>query len=96
LSYRVYDLLSVLKWDPTVKITQGDYHEVYHCNVYDKLLRLDPVLLSDYRTHYLKTYRQLYDPPAIEEPVIEVMPYAVELRLQDQPKYRWKQLRVAI
>ena len=95
-SYRVYDLLSVLKWDPSVKITEGHYHEVYHCNVYDKLMRLDPVLLSDYRTHYLKTYRQLYDPPAIEEPVIEVMPYAVELRLQDQPKYRWKQLRVAI
>lgn len=95
-SYRIYDLLSVLKWDPSVKITQGNYHEVYHCNVYDKLMRLDPVLLSDYRTHYLKTYRQLYDPPAIKVPEIPDIPYAVELSLQQSPKYHWQQLRIAI
>ena len=62
VSYRVRDLISILNWDPTVRITSGDYHEVYHCNVYDKLLRLDPVLLADYRRHYVQLYQSIYYP----------------------------------
>ena len=96
VSYRIRDLISVLRWDPTVRITQGDYHEVYHCNVFDKLMRLDPVLLSDYRTHFVKTYRQLYERSEIETCEIPPVPDIVEPDIEIDPPPDWEQLKLAV
>jgi len=95
-SKRVFDLLSVLKWDPSVRISQGDYHEVYHCNVYDKLLRLDQVLLSDYRNHYIKTYKQLYQPELFEQAIEVDQPPDPPPVPNVPPSYHWKQLSMAV
>jgi hypothetical protein len=95
-SKRVYDLLSVLRWDPSVRITQGDYHEVYHCNVFDKLMRLDPVLLSDYRSHYVSVYRQLYEASQAQQSETPTLDQDIDLPVKEPPKYHWKQLRIAI
>jgi hypothetical protein len=96
VSYRIRDLISVLRWDPTVRITQGDYHEVYHCNVFDKLMRLDPVLLSDYRTHFVKTYRQLYERSEIEICEVPPVPDIVEPGIKVDPPPDWEQLKLAV
>lgn len=95
-SKRVFDLISVLKWDPSVRITNGDYHEVYHCNVFDKLMRLDPVLLSDYRNHYVNTYKLLYHPQPSKPPPTSIPLVTLDQQVHEPPEYYWKQSRMAI
>lgn len=77
-SYRVYDLLNIMKWDPAVKLLQMDHCEVYYTNVHDLLMRNDSVLLSDYRRHYVQLYRDLYYPKSEPElpdiPIIQFDP----------------------
>lgn len=95
-SERVYDLLSILEWDPSVKIVQGEYHQVYYCNVFNKLMRNDPVLLQDYRNHYISTYQSIYHPPPPElKKTVDPM------RIEPPPNEEYKvsvrdQLRIAI
>ena len=94
VTYRVADLVEVMKWDSSVRIVQRDHCEIYYLNVFDFMLRHDLVILSDYRRYYLKLYEQLYlDAGANLVPeVIEVDFLAAGVDQVEIPKYRQLQL----
>lgn len=94
VTYRVADLVEVLKWEPSVNFVQRDHCEIYYLNVHDFLLRHDGVILSDYRRYYLRQYQKLYQ--GVDDQEVPIVPIAsdvgVEVDQKRVPVYR--QLRL--
>ena len=94
-SERVLDLVSIMRWDPTIKFVQRDHCEVYYTNVHDLLMRQDRVLLADYRRYYVQLYRGLYYPLSQEQPAT-VPVIALDPDPPPTPRwYRQSQLDIA-
>jgi len=78
VSYRIRDIRSILEWDSDVKFVQGEFHEVFYCNVHDLLMRNDQDLLKCYENYYLGVYSDLYlpkKPQHLDQPtVIQLKP----------------------